>query len=130
MSSTHSWLRAIGVLSLIPISFAIAVATQNIQTILLFVAIFYTTIASGYLWRISRNSNTSVKETLELKDFLLRRGSAWGLILYVMIITLLITQSFFMGFITVLIVYVGGVFDRVSLREKAKEIQPYTGSSG
>lgn len=121
MGSPHPWLRAVGVFLLIPISFAIAIKTQNIQVILFVISLLYAIIAGGYLWFVLLDNSISIDELFESEDLLLRRGATWALILFVIFITTIITGAFIAGIVTVLIVYAGGLFDQASLHVATRD---------
>lgn len=115
--------RTGGILLLIPISFAIAVVTQNIQTVLFVVSVLYLALAGLYLAFVSGENGTANNGVVAAEDFVLRRGGAWGLILFVLFITWLLTLDFVAGIATAIIVYAGGVLDQASVHREADEKQ-------
>lgn len=117
MISLQPRIRTGAILLLVPISFAIAVVTQNIQTVLFLASILYLALAGFYLAFVSDSTAESANGLIAAEDFVLRRGGAWGLILFVLFITLLITGKFVAGFATVIIVYAGGVLDQASVHK-------------
>lgn len=115
--------RTGGILLLIPISFAIAVVTQNIQTVLFVVSVLYLALAGLYLAFVSGENGTANNGVVAAEDFVLRRGGAWGLILFILFITWLLTLDFVAGIATAIIVYAGGVLDQASVHGEANEKQ-------
>ena len=109
--------RTGGILLLVPISFGIAVVTQNIQTVLFVVSVLYLTVAGAYLAFVSDGSEKSDRGLIASRDFVLRRGGAWGLIAFVLFISLLLTQQLLIGIATSMIVYAGGVLDQASVQK-------------
>lgn len=122
MNSAHAWLRTVIVLLAIPISFMVAIETQNIQTILLIVGILYVALSGGYLMLILRSKDMSVYDVANSKDLILRRGSTWILLVYISFINLLITETIIIDSTAIVLVYMGGVLDQVTLHWMSENI--------
>lgn len=122
MKSTHAWMRTIVVLMVIPLSFVMAAAMQNIQTILFTVGILYVLFSSTYLIFILRTKDTSVLDVIESSGFVLRRGGAWALLVYMFLINLIITETFIIDLISFILVYMGGILDQAILHWETKHV--------
>jgi hypothetical protein len=97
---------------LVPATILVGSVTQSIQSVLLGVGVLYL-LTAGLLWLRAAEDNRSA---ILQRDFLLRRGGAWVLLLFVGFVTLLVTQAFMIGGVTAAAVYIAGVLDQASLR--------------
>lgn len=113
MSLIGPHLRTVLLILLLPVVIVGSAITQSIRLVLVVVSLSYLSVTGCSLWIQSRNTE---RTPLVQRDFVLRRGGAWALISLTLGVTLLITQDFLHGFLTLSVVYVAGAFDQAALR--------------